>query len=516
MEMVRIRRIIIVSLFKILFLISYEAFGQSGISSKYIEVVMDNSSGRFYISTLVGDPDNPNDDKKRILFEKMPPTTYPSILVNDEGFAVGTDDGYFENRPGLSKNRLVWTWRPKKYDKIKLLQIIEIITNPFTLRDDTVRISYIVVNEDNKEHRVNVRLLLDTTLGEGDVAPFFVPPYGKIDSETVFYEGNMPNIWYSFDSIKDPKVRSMGIVSGIADVSTPSMLVFANWRKLDRDKFKYLPEVGSSLGGGLFGGRDAAVGIYFKEVLLKPQELTLYSTIYGLYGDTLKKFDSFSTSLTTPEEVTKFPFIASVSIENTSGVDVKDLSVEIELNTNYFYVTNNKVFTLTNFKINDTVLFSWDVFGNQGIPSGEYEVKVKVSGFAISTNIYGEVSRKFKFISLATNVQTVDTKELGIKQTNVSTNFFQTNFFVITNYYNYTNYFTNTTYITNLYEYIQIDERQRIKSVIDKLNRELDYLISIYYITTDKEERNRIRERMKFIKEQIEVEKEKLKVILGF
>ncbi|MCX8029379.1 MAG: hypothetical protein N2712_05210 [Brevinematales bacterium] len=487
---------------------NFHSFSQIGIQSKYIEVVMDSSSGRFYISTLTGDPDNPNDDKKKILFDKIPPTTYPSLIVDGEGFAVGIDNGYFENKPGIAKNKLTWTWRPKKFDKIKLIQVLEIVTNPFTMRDDMVRISYILVNEDNKERKVNVKLLLDTVLGEGDVEPFYIPFYGKIDNETVFYEANMPYIWYSFDSIKTPKVRTMGIVSGIGNVSTPSMLVFANWRKLDREKGYYTPEVGSSLGGGLLGGRDSAVCIYFKETIIKPQELILYSTMYGMYGDTLKRFDNFSASLTAPEEVSKFPFNTSLLIENTSGVDIRNLKVEIHLNTNYFYTTNSTTFFITNFKQGESITFCWEIFKKDNVTDGEYEIKAKISGLAISTNIEGEIFRKFKIVE-HTNIQQIDTKELGIKQTNISTNFLQTNVLLVTNFF--TNYITNTTYITNIYNYVPLDSIENVKNIIYKLNKELDYLITTYYISTDPEEREKIRDRINLIRQQIEVEKEKLK-----
>lgn len=485
-------------------------FGQISIASKYIEVVMDNTSGRFYIATLVGEPDNPRDDKKKILFEKIPPTTYPSLFVDGEGFVVGTDDGFFEGRPGISKNRLVWVWRPKKFDKVKLLQIIEIVTNPFTLREDMARISYMVVNENNKEHRVAVRLILDTVLGEGDSAPFFVPPFGKVENEIVFYEGNMPEVWYSFDSLSTPKVRTMGIVSGIEGVSTPSKLIFANWRKLGREKWEYTPEVGASFGGGLFGGRDSAVAIYFEETKLKPQELVLYSTMYGLYGDTLKKFENLTISVTTPEVITTFPFSVSAVVENNSGVSIKDLTIELEVNTNYFYLTNSPIFQASTLGSGNSVLSSWSVFNQPGLKDGEYEVKVKVSGTAISTNITEEVFRKLK-VALKTHQQKVIPEEFGIKQTNIATNLSGTNLVFITNFY--TNYITNVTYITNIRDYEPLDEVKRIESIISRLNRELDILITTYYLTKDNEERNRLKKKLELIKAQIEVEKEKLRAL---
>lgn len=489
-------------------LLPLTVFGEIGISSKYIEVVMDTTTGRFFIKSVLGDPDIPSDDKKNLLFDKMPPTTYSTLFVDGDAFSVGTDDGYFDGSPNVSKGKLVWTWRPNKYSKIKFLQVIEIVTNPFSSRDDMVRISYIVVNEDKVERTVNVRLLFDTVLGEGDKSPFFVSGYGKIDKETVFYEGNMPYYWYSFDSLDKPKVRIMGIVSGFENVSIPSMLVFAIWRKLDRAKWDYIPEVGASFSEGLFGGRDTAVAIYFKPTKLKPQELTLYSTMFGIYGDTLKNLGNVSLSLSLPEVVVSFPFSVSLSIQNTSSVELKDIKVSIDVNTNYFYVSNYS-YSFSNLKPDDSTAFSWNVFNTSNTFDGDYSLKCQFSSIAMSTNVYEEISRNFK-VSTGASKEIVELKELGIKQTNVSTNIVS-----FTNFVNITNVIAITNSITNFYDYLPVDESERIKDIIYKLNKRLDYLVSTYYLSSDKEEKERIKKEMELLRKQIEIEKEKLKIKLG-
>ncbi|MGC8766446.1 MAG: hypothetical protein ACP5QP_01955 [Brevinematia bacterium] len=498
----------------ILFFCYFNAFGGISISSKYIEVVMDIPSGRFFLKSIKGDPDIPTDDNKNLLFDKIPPTTYPTLFVDGDAFVVGTDDGYFDGNPNISKGKLVWTWRPNKYSKIKFLQIIEIVTNPFTSRDDMARVSYIVVNEDKVERTVNVRLLLDTVLGEGDNAPFFVSGYGKIERETVFYEGNMPYYWYSFDSLKSPKVRVMGIVNGFEDVSTPSMLVFSTWRKLDKARWEYIPEVGASFSEGLFGGRDTAVAIYFKPTKLKPQELTLYSTMFGIYGDVLKTFENVSLSLSLPDVVSSFPFNTSLSIENTSKVELKDVRVVIDVNTNYFFVSNNSYF-LSNLSPGGSVAFSWNIFNTTNTYDGEYSLKCQFSALAISTNVYEEISKTFKVSSGISNVAS-GLNELGIRQTNVNTNFLSsTNYLTLTNFVSITNITIITNTITNFYDNLPIDDIERIKSIIERLNRRLDSLIATYYLSISEEEREKIRNEIEFIKQQLSIEKLKLKAKIG-
>jgi hypothetical protein len=71
-----------VLIFLTLFLLTAPLYGEIGISSKYLEVVMDNASGRFYVKTLIGDPDNPNDDKKILLLtEYHLQATLPFSLI---------------------------------------------------------------------------------------------------------------------------------------------------------------------------------------------------------------------------------------------------------------------------------------------------------------------------------------------------------------------------------------------------------------------------------------------------
>jgi hypothetical protein len=497
-----------VLIFLTLFLLTATLYGEIGISSKYLEVVMDNASGRFYVKTLIGDPDNPNDDKKILLFDKIPPTSYPTLFVDNEGFEVGTEDGYFENKPTISKNKLTWAWRPNKYNKIKLIQIVEIVTNIFTLRDDIVRITFLVVNEDLKEHDVNIRFIFDTVLGESEKAPFFVPPYGKIEKETVFYENNMPNLWYSFDRLDKPKIKTMGILSGMEDVTTPSMVVFANWRKLSKTKWDYTPEVGSSFSEGLFGAKDTAVAVYFKKTRLKPQEIAIYSTMYGLFGDTIKKIENVFLSLSIPETVKSFPIKASLTIENKSSINLKDIKVKLIVDTNLFYASNYTL-TLSNLPYEDSTSFSWDIFPVGQVQDGEYIARVSFEALALSTNVYGEISKKFT-IKLGTQEQLKpeSLQEIGLKQTNISTNYqlTTTNFVFITN----TVMITNIITLTNEYE-DWASGVKKINTLLEILNEELNNLIITYHLATSDEKKKRIRERIELIKTQIEVEKSKLK-----
>ena len=493
-----------------LLLVAFPLYAQIGISSKYLEVIMDNASGRFFVKTLIGDPDNPNDDKKIILFDKIPPTSYPTLFVDGDGFEVGTEDGYFENRPSISKNKLTWAWRPNKYSKIKLIQIVEIVTNIFTLRDDILRITFLVVNEDIKEHDVNIRFIFDTVLGESEKAPFFIPPYGKIDKETVFYENNMPTIWYSFDKIDKPKIKTMGILSGLEDVTTPSMVVFANWRKLSKTKWDYIPEVGSSFSEGIFGVKDTAVAVYFKKTRLKPQEIAIYSTMYGLFGDTIKKIGNVSFSLSVPEIVKSFPITVSLTVENKSPIKLKDIIAKLIIDTNTFY-TSNYIFTLSNLPNEDYASFSWNIFPIGQVQDGEYMAKVSFEALALSTNLYEEISKKFTVSSRTQEqVKIENLQEIGIKQTKISTNYqlAETNFIFVTNVV----MITNTVTVTNeLEDWSYKVGVKKINTLLEMLNEELDNLITTYHLATSEENKKIIQEKINLIKKQIEIEKSKIK-----
>jgi len=50
--------------------------------------------------------------------------------------------------------------------------------------------------------------------------------------------------------------------------------------------------------------------------------------------------------------------------------------------------------------------------------------------------------------------------------------------------------------------------------MIDYLNKQLDNLITTYYLSKDPEEKERIRRKIEVIRFQIEVEEEKIKILI--
>jgi hypothetical protein len=215
-----------------------------------------------------------------------------------------------------------------------------------------------------------------------------------------------------------------------------------------------------------------------------------------------------------PEIVKNFPATVSLSLENRSSVNLKDIKVTLSIDTNYF-TSSNYTIVLSNLLNNDSTSFSWNIYpAVDQIPNGDYTVKVSLEALALSTNIHGDVSKKFtvKLINEESNSSLKDLKELGVKQSNISTNFQQ----FTTNTINITNaiIITNTINITNEYstQYFKNDI-ERINSIIEQLNEELDRLISTYYLATSPEERIKVKDKIDLIKKQIEVEKAKLEAL---
>lgn len=71
-------------------------------------------------------------------------------------------------RPG---RRSIWVFDPN----IEVSQTVEIIPGPQSRVLDTMLVTYVIVNNDDKDHEIGVRFLMDTFIGSNDGVPFTIP-----------------------------------------------------------------------------------------------------------------------------------------------------------------------------------------------------------------------------------------------------------------------------------------------------------------------------------------------------
>jgi len=253
-----------------------------GVSNDYVQVVA-GSDGTFVIGTTGGDPTTPADDDKQLMFG------YPDVpwssLTTLRVVTGGSVDDYAlswnppDEPPAVAGDRITATWL---LGGIEVSQTLRPWRNPYTGREDTVRIEYSLVNRDVVSHSVGLRLMLDVQVGGNDGAPYLIPEKGNVTTETEYSGPAVPALWQAFESaVFEPiSLKAMGILQGHG-ATPPDRLVIANWRyifpKPNPWEYTVITELEVTY--------DSATALYWNPVALAPGGSRTVVTYYGLAGE---------------------------------------------------------------------------------------------------------------------------------------------------------------------------------------------------------------------------------------
>jgi pimeloyl-ACP methyl ester carboxylesterase len=247
-----------------------EEFTNGMVYNDYLEFMV-GSDGKYTIGTRNGNPENQNDDFKRLLFGHPSPwSSYTTLNVDGEIMQFmpnvqppAIDSAHFSN---ISKQKV-------ESKNIIVQQSLKIVNNANTNREDMVEIKYTVKNNDSISHDTGLRIMMDTMLGNNDSAPFRVPGVGAVTTEKEFSGDNIPEYWQAFDNLENPSVISQGHLTYTEN--KPDKVQFTNWGNVYNNPWNYTVSPNSSNG-------DSAVSIYWNTKLLSPGESREYTTYYGL------------------------------------------------------------------------------------------------------------------------------------------------------------------------------------------------------------------------------------------
>jgi hypothetical protein len=194
---------------------------------------------------------------------------------------------------------------------IKVTQMVEIVpgrvvrekeTKKLKRLMDTCLVRYEITNEDRDEHRVGLRFLLDTLIGENDGVPFLFPDGASgCDTMKVFTGPEVPEYLLAIENdLESSKGQSPGTVAKIqfslgSRFSPPSRVVLGAWPD------PRLQQFGHSTARGRFtlwdvpeasmkevvrakppGKPDSAVTIYWSPQPLRPGQTREVGLTYGL------------------------------------------------------------------------------------------------------------------------------------------------------------------------------------------------------------------------------------------
>ncbi len=220
-------------------------------------------------------------------------TNNSRVWVDGPGASFGSTDGEFGQMPTLSDDgrKLTTIW---KYKKVVFTQVVELVLNPTTYKYDTYRIGYSANNQDDVDHEVNVRLLLDTMIGENDGVYFSIPGTDEIISKPQQILGSDVSDYYQISVLENPDLTNPGVVARLTlsgyGSTRPSHIEITQWCDSKTEpEWDYLTQFhvkdepdGLHQCADKSKKLDSAIGIFFEAKKIKPGESADWATAYGL------------------------------------------------------------------------------------------------------------------------------------------------------------------------------------------------------------------------------------------
>lgn len=250
------------------------------LSNPYLLVYVDDTTGRFFLSTVEGLPGVKGDERKNLLFYDTPPSSYTLIYLDDDVYIFGGERGSFTKPPITVGNSIEAVWGNRL---ISVTQTIRFIKKRGVDYEDSIQIIYTLKNIGERVVKAGFRVLLDTSLGEKNRSHFILSGGKKIEYESRFEGDEIPDAWLSLDREENPVVCLQGVLRGQM-VSVPSKVVFANYRSLLQNPLDYIVASRRRFHNLPYSRDDSAVAVYSKLVDLAPGKSCEFKTILGLPG----------------------------------------------------------------------------------------------------------------------------------------------------------------------------------------------------------------------------------------
>lgn len=318
----------------------------------YLEYVV-AYNGRFTIGTTGGNPDNANDNYKRMLYGHPSPwSSYTSLKVDGSNY-------YFSPQSVNQDSSNLSTTATQNINGVNIVQELKLVTNSNTGKADTVQIKYTATNQGASSHTVGTRIMMDTMLGNNDAAPFRIPGYGAVTTELELTGSNIPDYWQAFDSLTNPSVIAQGTL--LRTENKPDKVQFTNWGRVYNTMWDYTIRPGSANG-------DSAVSVYWNPLTLQPGESKTYVTYYGLsefmqdlrgnIGLTLNRIPSIEA---TTSGYYPNPIAVTGYIINNGNAMLNNVKAKITLPSGMRVYDDQIELSIGSIGVGTTRDFAWDV-----------------------------------------------------------------------------------------------------------------------------------------------------------
>ncbi len=325
------------------------------------------AAGKINMQTRTGDPDNEKDNNRKLLYNYN--TSNTLFAIDGKSYSYGIWSACYND---YGDNYVI---SANTVGELYIEQILTIVENPATGREDTVQIKYRVTNNTENEKQLGCRIVLDTMIGSNDNAPFWVPKYGSVTTETEFSGNELPLYWLAFDSLTEPTITAQGRLYK-SDEEKPDRIQFTRWGYGVTGNYYYQVTNGTPNG-------DSAVSTIWDEKSIAPGETKEYITYYGLgdfsddlsYPLTLSVYSDSKVEAINDKYVPN-PIDITAYIQNISEIDAEEVSVEIELPDGLELASGGNTINIGTLAPNEIFQAAWSVNIKPNAVDKDYQYKV--------------------------------------------------------------------------------------------------------------------------------------------
>ncbi|MCL2719994.1 MAG: hypothetical protein FWD47_01470 [Treponema sp.] len=240
----------------IFFLINISVFA-ADIKVGNIRLVLNERTGAYVLYYLDG-------RRYEQLFNRSQSTSYTSIYIDGNVSRLGSRPfrTRYENRNGIPS--IIF-----ESPNLRVTKSFTFIMTGNSQQINGVMVTYNVLNIGNTNTIVGLRMLLDTSLGEGRGRIPFISNSRNITDETLIRDASGERYWIS----RGPKVSLMGSIRNPLDNTekAPDFIYFANWKRLNEAPWMLDYSEGRAF------GNDSAVCYFYEPALLSPGSDFSYS-----------------------------------------------------------------------------------------------------------------------------------------------------------------------------------------------------------------------------------------------
>lgn len=387
----KLKNIILYVLSIQLFCININAVEYKELKNKYIRIIVDKFTGRFSLINVEGDPSTISDNNNSLLHSELPPNSGLFLNIDDDYYKFGFAPGKIVIRPIIDGNSILTAW---KYRKIEVTQKLTIDSGPFENLDVSSRLEYSVANKDKQDHKIGLKIVLDSVLGPKDDLGFIVPGLGYLEYEHFIEEKRIPDYICAWDDISSPNFRFYCSFVG-GRVVKPDYIVFAERKRLISAGWAYNPDISKKDKFRTTTKYDTAFSLRWEPINFKPGKKNGVAVFLGNALVDNVELTPFKLCLFCVQNPGRNVFDLIFQFHNSDDVKfVKDVKVVLTLPDGIEKVSGkNKVINYEKIQTGETRTIDWKI---KAVKLGEYTMTVKLYGKYSTKDavLLGSIQRK--------------------------------------------------------------------------------------------------------------------------